>query len=344
LTPNGFEIGESPSAVEHFNAGSPYHQFDGMFEAVGGSEPSYSLPTGDEYLAGGITMITGAGTPVGIEDVWMTGYLDGACPPDAPECGSYGKISYLGGHEYKTALPISDNPDTQGTRLFLNSLFEAPCATIDGLPSLNLATAGPAFTMVPSVEIDVTFVNASPASALDVVLRAPLPLDTTFVSATDGGELIGAEVVWQLGNLGADEGGDRSFVIELADYGLYDNSAFLDYRVGLNSFSLASNVVQTLYGDEPPGDGDGDSGDGDGDGDPGDGDGDSGGATGDDGNSQGESADDGGSGETGADGGASESGRDGCSCATTRPRTTAPFGWLMLAGLGLLLRRRGGAA
>jgi MYXO-CTERM domain-containing protein len=347
LTPNGFDIGESPPAVEHFNPGSPYHQFDGTFAAVGGSEPSYSLPPGDEYLAGGITMITAAGTPVGVEDVWMTGYLDGACPPDEAECGSYGKVSYLGGHEYKTDLPISANPDSQGTRLFLNSLFEAPCATVDGLPSLNLATAAPPFTMVPSVEVDVVFVNASTATALDAVLRAPLPPDTTFISATDGGELIGAEVVWQLGNLGADEGGDRSFVIELADFGLYDNSSFLDYRVGLNQFSLASNVVQTLYGDEPPGDGDGDGdpGDGDpgdGDGDPGDGDGDSGSGTGEDGNTQGESADDGGSGETGGDAGLNDAGGDGCSCASSRE--SSPLGWLLLGSLGLLLRRRGGAA
>ena len=273
LTPHGFEIGDSPDMVEHYNAGSPYHQFDGVFEAVGGSEPSYSLPQGDEYLAGGITMITGAGTPVGIEDVWMTGYLDGACPPDEPECGSYGKVSYLGGHEYKTDLPISTHPDTQGTRLFLNSLFEAPCATLDGLPSLNLAIAAPEFTMVPTVEVDVVFVNPSNATALDGVLRATLPPDTSFVSATDGGQFMGGEVVWQLGNLGADEGGDRSFTIDLdGGFGLYDSVAALDYRVGLNQFTLPSNVAQTLYGDEPPGDGDGDGDPGDGDGD-GDGDG-----------------------------------------------------------------------
>jgi MYXO-CTERM domain-containing protein len=153
------------------------------------------------------------------------------------------------------------------------------------------------------------------------------------------------EVVWQLGNLGADEGGDRSFVIELADFGLYDNAAALDYRVGLNDFSLPSNVVQTLYGDEPPGDGDGDGDPGDGDGDPGDGDGDSGGATGEDGNEQGESASDSGdTGEAGTDGGALDAGDRGCACTTTE-RGSMPLGWLLLGGLGLgLVRRRGGAA
>jgi uncharacterized repeat protein (TIGR01451 family) len=276
--------------------------------------------------------------------VWMTGYLDGACPPDEPECGSYGKVSYLGGHEYKTDLPISANPDTQGTRLFLNSLFEAPCATLDGLPSLNLAIAAPAFTMVPTIEVDVVFVNPSNATALDAVLRATLPPDTSFVSATDGGQFMAGEVVWQLGNLGADEGGERSFMIDLdGGFGLYDSVAALDYRVGLNDFSLPSNVVQTLYGDEPPGDGDGDGDPGDGDGDPGDGDGDSGGATSEDGNEQGESAgDDGTADETGGEGGALDAGDRGCAC-TTNERESTSLGWLLLAGLGLV-RRRGGAA
>jgi hypothetical protein len=151
--------------------------------------------------------------------------------------------------------------------------------------------------------------------------------------------------VWQLGNLGADEGGDLSFMIELADYGLYDSSASLDYRVGLNQFSLPSNVVQTLYGDDPPGDGDGDGDPGDGDGDPGDGDGESGGATSDDGNTQGESADDGNTGETGTDNGLTDAGGEGCSCTTTaKPWGTVAFGYLLLGGLGLQLRRRGGAA
>ncbi|HLT35349.1 MAG TPA: MYXO-CTERM sorting domain-containing protein, partial [Enhygromyxa sp.] len=347
LTPNGFEIGASPNAVDHYNAASPYHQMDGLFEAVGGSEPSYSLPAGDQYLAGGITMITGAGSPEGVQDVWMTGYLDGTCPPTEAECGSLGKISYLGGHEYKTDLPISANPDTQGTRLFLNSLFEAPCATVDGLPALNLATAAPAYTAVPTVEVDVAFVNTSAATALDATLRAPLPPNTSFMSATDEGQLIDGEVVWQLGNLGPDEAGERSFVIELADHGLYDNSAALDYRVGLNHFTLPSNVAQTLYDDEPPGDGDGDSGDGDsGDGDPGDGDsgdgdstGESASGTGDDGNEQSDSADDGETGESGNDQGIDDSGGGGCSC-TTDSRGSTPLGWLLLSGLGVVFVRR----
>ena len=61
----------------------------------------------------------------------MTGFIDGKCPAAVQKCNGAGKVSYLGGHRYVTKLPISENDDTQGTRLFLNSLFEAPCAVMD---------------------------------------------------------------------------------------------------------------------------------------------------------------------------------------------------------------------
>jgi len=343
LTPNGFDIGASPNAVEYFNPSSPYSQIDGAFQAVGGSEPSYSLPPGDEYLAGGITMITGAGSPVGVEDVWMTGFLDGACPPTEAECGSFGKISYLGGHEYKTAVPISANPDSQGARLFLNSLFEAPCATLDGLPSLNLAAAAPASTPVPMIEVDVVFANTSAATALDGKLRAPIPIGSTFMSASDGGSEIAGEVVWTLGNLGPDEGGQRSFVIELSDFGLYPNTAALDYRVGLNEFTLPANVVETLYDDEPPGTDTGvdstsadstttaDSTSADSSG--------SASGSGEDGSGsgQGESA---GNDEIGtSDVGVGET-LDGCSCSSRAAPERSGLAWLFTLALGLGLRSR----
>jgi hypothetical protein len=128
LTPTGFLFAEQPTEYDFFRGDSPFGQLDGMFESVGGSEPAYSLPPGDSYFFDDTVIITAAGTPEGESDVWMTGFLDGACPPDEHECPGSGKVSYLGGHAYDVALPISANPTTQGARLFLNSLFEAPCA------------------------------------------------------------------------------------------------------------------------------------------------------------------------------------------------------------------------
>jgi hypothetical protein len=128
LTPNGLEIAAKPDDWDFYRMDTPFGQLDGPFESVGGSEPAYTVPAGDSYLQTDTTIITEAGTAEGVGDVWMTGYRGGQCPASAKECPGAGKVSYLGGHAYTTTLPISANPQTGGVRLFLNSLFEAPCA------------------------------------------------------------------------------------------------------------------------------------------------------------------------------------------------------------------------
>jgi hypothetical protein len=83
---------------------------------VGVSESAFCLPAGDNYIADGITMITKEDFIEGTYDIWTSGFINGD--------QSQGKVSYLGGHQYKTLTPILDHPDSQGTRLFLNSLFD----------------------------------------------------------------------------------------------------------------------------------------------------------------------------------------------------------------------------
>jgi uncharacterized repeat protein (TIGR01451 family) len=98
-----------------------------------------------------------------------------------------GKVSYLGGHKYDTKLPISTNPTTQGTRLFLNSLFEAPCATRAGQPSLDLFLDGPAATSSPTITLTIDYANYGPGVALGASLKDNIPSGATFVSASGGG-------------------------------------------------------------------------------------------------------------------------------------------------------------
>jgi hypothetical protein len=67
----------------------------------------------------------------------MTGFIDGCGDiiyrttgePAAATGSCGGKISYLGGHEFKTTVPVTSGSQSQGTRLFLNALFEAQCVT-----------------------------------------------------------------------------------------------------------------------------------------------------------------------------------------------------------------------
>jgi uncharacterized repeat protein (TIGR01451 family)/MYXO-CTERM domain-containing protein len=255
LTPNGFLIKSQPSAVDMVNAGQTFMQIDGAFGTVGGSEPAYALPAGDSYKAGGVTMITAHGQPAGAWDLWMTGYLDGACPPDAENCGYLGKVSYLGGHQYTTSLPMSKNPKTQGVRLFLNSLFDSTCAADTGVPHLVLTKTAPETTVSASVTFTLDYANYGPTVALGAVLSDAVPAGATFVSATSGGTFAAGKVSWSLGNLGVAESGSVSFTVTLGGHGTYANTAALGYLVGLNPFTLASNTTSTVFDADTDGDG-----------------------------------------------------------------------------------------
>ncbi|RLB58077.1 MAG: hypothetical protein DRI34_06015, partial [Deltaproteobacteria bacterium] len=117
----GFMIEQRPDSadIKVLHPEVPYNQFDGFFETVGGSEQAYNLSDflGTRYRNDmEVVFITGPSGP-GFQDVWMTGYLDGECDItdpflDVPENCQTGKVSYLGGHRYNTAVPLSDNPDS----------------------------------------------------------------------------------------------------------------------------------------------------------------------------------------------------------------------------------------
>ena len=134
LTTGGFQYAPQSTSVDYYNPASVFAQIDGAFRTVGGSAPSFALAAGSAYKVPGIVMLTAHGVaPGGGQDVWMTGFLDGACAPNAGTCGSVGKVSYLGGHQYTTSTPVSTNPNTQGVRLFLNSLFDSQCPSQTGV-------------------------------------------------------------------------------------------------------------------------------------------------------------------------------------------------------------------
>ncbi len=139
----GYEVAPQPASntVKVLRPEVPYNQLDGAFGTTGGSEPAFNLSS---YLSSTyknnrqVTLLTGANGP-GDQDLWMSGYLDGCGDiifkgaggeRHAPGCE--GKISYLGGHQYSTNVPVASGSTSQGTRLFLNALFEAQCTTSGG--------------------------------------------------------------------------------------------------------------------------------------------------------------------------------------------------------------------
>ncbi len=133
----GYEVATQPATgtLKVLRPDVPYNQIDGAFGTTGGSEPAYNL---SDYLGTmyknnrQVTLLTGPNGP-GDQDLWMAGYLDGCgdviLKPGVRHAGCEGKISYLGGHAYSTTVPVTSGSQSQGTRLFLNALFEAECVT-----------------------------------------------------------------------------------------------------------------------------------------------------------------------------------------------------------------------
>ena len=137
----GYEVAEQPATTEVkvLRPEVPYNQLDGAFGTTGGSEPAYNLSTYLNTMYKNnrqVTLLTGMNGP-GDQDLWMSGYLDGCddiilagqLPGGTRHASCGGKISYLGGHQYKTDVPVTSGSQSQGTRLFLNALFEADCVT-----------------------------------------------------------------------------------------------------------------------------------------------------------------------------------------------------------------------
>lgn len=245
LTTTGLiDDGGAPILLTNRHADSPFAQYDGGFVAVGGSVDSMGLPPGSALHSTDTTLINLASAPLDSRIVWMTGFLDGNT--------AKGKVSYLAGHEYRARVPISTNPQTNGIRLFLNSLFESNCAdAAAGQPQLTFTKTAPAAVSSSTLTYTLTYANSGPGVADNAVITDPVPSGATFVSATGGGTLSGSVVSWHLGNLAPGASGSVSFDVTLPANASYANQAQLDYNVSLTPKTLASNSVATLKSSTP---------------------------------------------------------------------------------------------
>ena len=253
VAPQGFvwPAPAQPQAVQYSNSSLPFAQMDGPFGTIGGSEPAYALPQGSAYYDSGIVMVRAAGQPIGVQDVWMTGYAYGGCPIGL-ECpgnfkGSRGKVSYLGGHQYNVATPMTKSPQTQGTRLFLNSLYEAGCVDGEGQPVIALTKSGPQSTSDALVTYTINYSNTGPGPAIGMTLSDTLSANVAFVSASNGGVFANGVVTWSIGDLASGAAGMVTLTVKLPAYGTYSNQASSRFKVGLNQVQVQSNTITTVY-------------------------------------------------------------------------------------------------
>jgi uncharacterized repeat protein (TIGR01451 family) len=236
--------GTSPSPLTSHHPDSPFAQYDGAFIGVGGSVASMGLLPGSALHSTDTTLINLSGAPLDARIVWMTGFLDGN--------PAKGKVSYLAGHEYRARLPISSNAQTNGIRLFLDSLFESNCAdAAAGQPRLTFTKTAPAAVSSSTLTYTLSYTNSGPGIADGAVITDPVPSGASFISATGGGTLSGSVVTWALGNLAPGASGSVSFDVTLPANATYSNQAQLNYKVSLTPKTLASNSLSTIKTSTP---------------------------------------------------------------------------------------------
>ncbi len=242
LTTGGLDIGVKPDAsttYSFYQQDNPFTQLSGTFVSVGGSEPSYTLKSGSQYYANVTVNIT-MDTATGENDVWINGRWKGD--------PTKGRVSYLGGHKYEVKLPISANPKSQGTRLFLNSLFEAPCATAEAAPLIQIDLSGPTLTTQDTWTYTITVSNQGTWRAGNLVVRNPLPPGLSFVSADNGGTFDGTNVSWSFPVIRPGETLTLHFTVQATSTGTFTDQATAYYNVGTTPNQMASNTLQTKYG------------------------------------------------------------------------------------------------
>lgn len=229
--------GATPNPTRVRVADSLFSQFDGTFTADNGSVDSIGLAPLSILRANSSLLIDRDASPTNTRMVWLTGHIDGDT--------SKGKVSYLGGHDYSVLLPISTNAGTNGTRLFLNGLYETPALFSTAQPVLTVTKSAPLTTNATNFTFTLSYTNAGPGPVFSAVLTDVLPTGTTFVSATGGGTNAAGTVSWPLGALASGATGSVTVIVS-APEGTYANQATLSYRLGMTPKSRVSNTTSTI--------------------------------------------------------------------------------------------------
>src|SRR6476659_4792836 len=215
----------------------PLAQIDGTFQADSGAVDSIGLQSGSIFKTGVQTIINENSAPLTSRIALLTGPLDGA--------SGNAEVTYLAGHDYSVDLPISTNPQTNGVRLFLNSLFESRCATDTPEAGVALTMSAPALVHSSTITYTIDYSNPGFRPVENVRLTDTLPAGTAFASATGGGSHTGGVVTWNLPPLAPGGAGSVSVTVTVAADGAYTNSARMWFSQ-LVVKAITSNSVTTV--------------------------------------------------------------------------------------------------
>ncbi|MBI3072170.1 MAG: DUF11 domain-containing protein [Deltaproteobacteria bacterium] len=229
----------APTPLTNRTPDNAISQYDGTIQANNSAFAMDSLTkNGGSWKATVATHLNRSTSALGTRVMWLSGNLDGNA--------AQGKVTYLTGHQYPTTLPISASAQTNGSRLFLQSLLDPGCTTAVPSPTLTFTKSAPAYTNGSSITFTISYGNTAGGTAEGAVIKDAIPAGTTFVSATGGGTFASGVVTWTLGDLAPGASGSVSVTVSVASDGTYTNEALLNYRVGPTAKALASNTTTTV--------------------------------------------------------------------------------------------------
>jgi uncharacterized repeat protein (TIGR01451 family) len=139
-------------------------------------------------------------------------------------------------HHIKLAIADTDDSVLDSAVFLQAASFVSQNLTIAKTAPASIASGA-------DLTYTITYGNTGQSSATNVVLKDPLPLGTSFVSATGGGQLSAGVVTWNIGTLGAGVTGQTvSFTVHVnATSGTITNA---NYTIeGTNSPPIAGSPV-----------------------------------------------------------------------------------------------------
>lgn len=222
----------------------PLTQLDGVFAVDSGSVDSMRANDASgatpDYKTGVQTLINDNGAPLTQRITLLTGRLDGD--------NSNGRVTWLAGHNYALDLPITSNPQTNGVRLFLNSIFESDCALSLNQPDVLLIPSAPAEITSNPLTTTISYSNPGPRPAENIKLTYTLPPGTTFVSATGNGTFLAGAVSWLLPPLPTGTDAPQSVTVTVPAPGTYTGSVRMQFAHLLTrdiTVSVTTNTAPT---------------------------------------------------------------------------------------------------
>ena len=237
--------GSTPMTVANRLPTDPLTQIDGSFAVDSGEVGSIGLAPGSIFKSGVRTLINDSASPLTQRIVMLNGRLDGSSGPP-----TRGQVTYLAGHDYSTALPITGNPQTNGVRLFLNTIFESGCAADPIQGDVVLTKSAPAYSNNGLITYTINYSNPGTRPVENLKLTDSVPAGLAVQSASPGATFTGSLITWNLPPLAPGANGSVTLTVNGAD-GTYSNKASLEYA-HMTVKKVTSNTVTTVIDTIPP--------------------------------------------------------------------------------------------